>query len=99
MRRALVIDRSAESDLIEIWVYTFQTWGEAQAEKYLDVLESAIGRIGRDPVAGRSRDAIRAGYWSVSIEHHIVFYTFDATEVRVRRVLHESMDFEAHLPQ
>jgi toxin ParE1/3/4 len=27
----------AEADLRGIWIYTFQTWGEAQADKYLDV--------------------------------------------------------------
>jgi hypothetical protein len=26
---------SAKSDLIEIWHYTAETWGEQQAEKYL----------------------------------------------------------------
>lgn len=97
MRRALVTDRAAEDDLIGIWVYTFRTWGEFQAEKYLGILESAVKSIGDDPAAGQSRDAIRAGYWSKLIGHHVVFYTFNETEVRIRRVLHEAMDFGVHL--
>ncbi len=99
MPRALVTDQAAENDLIEIWVYTYRTWGEAQAEKYLDLLESAVSALGRDPTSGRSRDTIRAGYWSKSVEHHVVFYTFNQTEVRIRRVLHEAMDFVAHISE
>ena len=97
MHRALVKDRAAENDLIEIWVYTLQTWGEAQAEKYLGILQAEIEHIGRDPTAGRSRFAIRADYWSQTIEHHIVFCTFNDTEVRIRRVLHGAMDVGMHL--
>lgn len=98
MPRTLVHDRAAEHDLIEIWVYTHRTWGEAQAEKYLDALEAGVIKIAHDPRSGRARDAIREGYWSQAVEHHVVFYTFDDREVRIRRVLHESMDFEIHLP-
>ena len=98
MSQALVHDRAAERDLIEIWVYTHRMWGEAQADRYLDALEAGIIKIARDPQSGRSRAAIREGYWSASIEHHVVFYTFSDSEVRVRRVLHESMDFDTHLP-
>jgi len=32
MPRELVKDRVAEADLIGIWVYSFETWSEAQAE-------------------------------------------------------------------
>lgn len=98
MPRALVTDRVAERDLIEIWVYTCRTWGEAQAESYHDALEAGILKIGRDPESGRSRDEIRKNYRSKVIEHHVVFYTFNDDEVRIRRVLHESMDFGVHLP-
>lgn len=99
MRRALVKDRAAGNDLIEIYVFTFRNWGEGQAEKYLDILEAAIRSIGDDPTAGRSRDEVRAGYWSKSVERHVVFYTFNETEVRIRRVLHASMDFDARLSE
>lgn len=99
MPRRLVKDRAAETDLIHIWVYTSQTWGESQADKYFDSLEAGISEIRRNPEAGRSRESLRQGYWSKTIEHHVVFYTFNEHEVRVRRVLHEVMDFGEHLPR
>jgi toxin ParE1/3/4 len=97
MPRALVHDRAAERDMIEIWVYTFRTWGEAQAEKYFDAVEACVMQISLDPEAGRSRDALRAGYRSKTAGHHVVLYIFNDHEVRIRRVLHETMDFETHL--
>lgn len=36
------LSKSAEGDLSEIWDYTAQTWGETQAEKYLNKLEKGI---------------------------------------------------------
>ena len=32
------------------------------------------------------------------LEHHVVFYTFNDEEVRIRRVLHEVMDHGSHIP-
>ena len=97
MHRELVKDRAAEADLIGIWLYTFETWSEAQADRYLSTLERGIQEIADAPERGNQRDALRAGYWSKKLEHHIVFYTFTGEEVRIRRVLHEVMDVGRHL--
>jgi len=97
MPRQLVSDRAAEADLIGIWLYSFDTWGEAQADRYLGALERGIGQLAKDPGRGDRRDALRAGYWSKRLERHVVFYTFTEEEVRIRRVLHEVMDLGRHL--
>lgn len=97
MPRELVKDRVAEADLIGIWVYSFETWSEAQADRYLDALELGIRKLAEKPTDGDQRDALRAGYWSKKLEHHVVFYTFTHDEVRIRRVLHEVMDVGRHL--
>lgn len=97
MSRELVQDKAAEADLIGIWVHSFETWGEAQADRYLDALELGIGKLAEDPRRGESRHQLRDAYWSRSIEHHVVFYTFNEAEVRIRRVLHEVMDVGRHL--
>ena len=34
--KRLDVSPNAEADLRGIWTYTFQAWGEAQANKYLD---------------------------------------------------------------
>lgn len=97
MTRKLVKDRAAEEDLIEIWAYSFRNWGEAQAERYLDGLEHGIRGIAKAPTKGTRRDGLREGYWSKRIVRHVVFYTVTEDEVRIRRVLHGSMDPGEHL--
>ena len=97
MPRRLVKDSTARADLIGIWIYSFGTWGEPQADRYLDALELGIGNLAKDPAGGASRDALREGFWCKRLEHHVVFYTFTDCEVRIRRVLHEAMDVDRHL--
>jgi toxin ParE1/3/4 len=37
--------RSAQEDLIDIWLYTQETWGEAQADVYQDALHLCCERL------------------------------------------------------
>ena len=92
MPRQLVKDLAAEADLIGVWLYSNQHWGERQADRYLDAIESALRRTLVDPESGNSRMQRREGYWSLRAQHHVLFYTFTRREVRLRRVLHEAMD-------
>lgn len=59
MRRSIVKDRAAETDLVEIWVYSFRTWGEAQADRYVTALEEGVQRIASAPEAGTPRHKLR----------------------------------------
>jgi toxin ParE1/3/4 len=96
MRRLVVSDR-AETDLREIWLYSFKTWGEAQADRYLGELGAGLRECGAEPERGKCRDGVRPGYWSRLIRRHVAFYTFTENEVLVQRVLHGSMDPDLHL--
>lgn len=82
----------AEADLVSVWIYTHDRWGEAQAERYLDELDTAIHRLAHNPELGHPCDFIRDGYRALRVNRHIVFYTFDAVAVRIVRILHERMD-------
>jgi toxin ParE1/3/4 len=95
--RRLVKKPLAESDLIDIWLYSFDTWGEAQANKYIKTLDSNLAKLLRNPLLGKSRDHLRARYRSVQIERHVVFYRVTENELELVRVLHVSMDPEFHL--
>lgn len=52
----------AESDLIDIWLYSFEPWGPDQADRYLDELDKGIRALARSPESGTKRDYIRKGY-------------------------------------
>jgi len=97
MPRTLAKDRAAETDLIGIWVYSFEQWSEAQADRYLSAIENGLQKLVSQPKGGKQRDSLRTGYWSKRIKHHVAFYTFTDDELRVRRVLHEVMDPDINL--
>jgi plasmid stabilization system protein ParE len=43
--RTIHVHGSAESVLIDTWRYSFEQWGELQADKYLDELDSGIRKL------------------------------------------------------
>ena len=49
---------SAKSDLIGIWDYTVKTWGEPQAEKYLQDIEDTLNELAANPGLGTQRPEI-----------------------------------------
>jgi toxin ParE1/3/4 len=93
----LVITVLAEQDLLDIWDYTRETWGEEQADRYFRILEQRMNQLRQTPLLGRQRHEIRDGYRSLQAARHTVFYLFDDALIRVIRVLHERMDVDDQL--
>jgi toxin ParE1/3/4 len=58
---------AAKSDLIEIWNYTVDTWGEKQTEKYLQDMEDKLNQLAETPEIGQQRSEIRPGYFLTSL--------------------------------
>jgi toxin ParE1/3/4 len=96
--RVLLISARAEADLREIWRFSYERFGEAQADCYVDELEKGLRECGAEPEQGKPREDVRPGYWSRLVRKHVVFYTFSDPEILVQRVLHGSMDPTLHLP-
>lgn len=70
----IIVDTAlAESDLLEIWLYTAKEWNLTQADKYLDQIENSLNNLLEHPELGRDRTDLRTGFWSLSVNHHIVF--------------------------
>lgn len=99
MIRTLLVGPRAESDLIEIWLWTRDHFGEAQADRYLDELDAAMRACAAEPQSGKDRQTLRPGYRSRRVGSHIIFYAPTAERVLIHRVLHGSMDFDEHLPR
>jgi toxin ParE1/3/4 len=87
----------AESDLIDIWQYSFEEWGAAQADQYLDELDQAIRKLAEKPELGSNRDYVKEGYRVLFINRHAVYYTATPAIVHIVRVLHVRMDPDRHL--
>lgn len=87
----------AEQDLINIWLYTYEAWGEAQADRYFQELNSGLKTLSHNPDIGKNRDSIREGYRSFQINRHVVFYKLASSTIQIMRVLHVRMDPELHI--
>jgi toxin ParE1/3/4 len=88
--------RSAQEDLIDIWLYTQETWGEAQADVYQDALHLcceriAAGQAQAKPVPGL--DGVR----SHRCQHHYLFFVEQDSAVIIVAVLHERMSLVERL--
>jgi len=95
--REVVKRPRAAADLEEIWLYTYENWGEDQADRYLRRLNDRIMELAGEPERGKPQKAIRTGYYSIRIARHVVFYTFTDKFVGIERVLHSQMDMDRHL--
>jgi toxin ParE1/3/4 len=94
----------ARHDIAEVLRYTRNRWGKGQAREYRDLIAAALKAIAADPSCGKHRGT-RPGILGYHIQQpgraarHIVFYRVSsAGVVQVVRFLHDSMDFDRHLP-
>ena len=93
----IIKQAQAELDLLDIWLYTFNEWGERKADEYLDELDSAIQLLAEQPDMCRERLELVPPVRIHHHAHHLVIYLALDEGINVVRVLHESMDVEARL--
>lgn len=86
----------AESDLEDIWLYTFEHWSIEQANRYHRDLVATMEALARGEKTGRVC-TVREGYLQYAAGSHIVFYRETETTLDVTRVLHQRMDVDRHL--
>jgi toxin ParE1/3/4 len=79
-----------ESDLAEIFDYTVDTWGEEQAENYVDELARCFQLLADSPGLGRACDLLFPGIRRFEQGKHVIFYKQDRSGILVSRILHQS---------
>jgi toxin ParE1/3/4 len=77
------------SDLAEIFDYTVDTWGEEQAENYLDELARCFHRLADSPGLGRACDRIYPGIRRFEQGKHVIFYKSERHGIVISRILHQ----------
>lgn len=87
----------ARRDLIEIWFYTRDKWGEDQADRYLRRIDDAIKRLAGAPGLGSDYGQVRQGVRRYPVERHRIFYRRIDRGIEIVRVLHPSMDIHTQL--
>lgn len=89
----------ADEDLGEIYVYSYQRFGEAKADAYLLALEERFFLLADQPSLGRRIDHIREGYLRWDHESHSIFYKTTDDGIIVMRVLHAMRDMRPLLSE
>ncbi len=97
LMRKVRLSSLAESDLIGVWRYSFDQWGAARADSYLDELDKGIRSLADNSELGAKRDYVRHGYRVLFINRHAIYYAVAESVIRIVRVLHAEMDPERHL--
>ncbi len=64
----------AQQDLVNIWLYTYKEWGEAQAAKYAALIEKCLLQILANPKLGKLRADVKPGYRALQAGKHLIFY-------------------------
>jgi len=93
----VVKQAQAERDLIGIWLYTFNEWGEQQADKYLDELAAAMNLLAQQPLVCRERSEFTPPVRIQHHGHHLIVYLAQGKGISVIRILHENMDVDGQL--
>lgn len=88
---------AAKSDLIDIWNYTVEIWGEKQAERYLLDIETKLELLAANPQLGKQRPEINPGYYSFPVGKHIIFYVKSDNNIDIIGVPHGRMDIDRNL--
>lgn len=91
----------ADADLIGIYIYTHNSWGEPQAIKYTNALKAAFDKIAENPIriGTVDRSEVRPGYRSYHQQRHLIFYRVVGNTVEIVRLLHDSMNVTQHFPE
>lgn len=82
----------AKEDLRSIWHYTRETWGEAQADRYVTALYERFGWLAEHPASGTHRTDIRETYHCFRQGKHLVFYLRFDGHIDIIGVPHQRMD-------
>ena len=94
---SLVKTPLAENDLINIWQYSFEEWGEHKANTYLNGIDLALKRLCQNPTLYRERSEFTPSVRFMPFEQHICIYQLQEQGILLIRVLHQSMDIGAQL--
>jgi len=96
-----VISKEAKIDLENIWLYTFENWSQAQADRYVNLVFEEIELISEEPLTGIDYSHVRKGYYKTRVKSHFIFYRINEKleEIEVIRILHQQMDIDSHLTE
>jgi toxin ParE1/3/4 len=104
-KRGVSLAAAAETDLDNIAAWTTENFGPAQAEAYIESILDTIDELtaSKSPSRSIARDEIATGVRTIHMRkrgrrgRHFLLYSETADEVKIQRILHDSMELSRHL--
>jgi toxin ParE1/3/4 len=93
------ISKKATKDIQEIWLYTYENWSLAQADRYVNLIFDEIEFVALHPNLGKDFSHIRSNYRCSKVKSHLIFFRKNEKKnlVEIIRVLHQRMDIKTQL--
>lgn len=88
----LALTPQARADFEDVLLYSLQTWGPEQRDRYAAAIEAAFLRLRDHPQLGQVRDGLPPGCRSYRVEQHLLVYDLRGSFVRILRILHHRRD-------
>lgn len=82
----------ADDDVAAIAEFTVETWGQRQADRYLDMLEARLALVADQPRLGPGRPDLGDDIRAFPAQSHVIYYRPTENGIYVLRVLHYAMD-------
>ena len=86
------LTRLAERDVIDIYLYSTEHFGEAQAERYNNGLSARFFDLANRPPLGRDYSHVKSGVRRAEYVSHSIYYRPAEEGVVILRILHQRMD-------
>jgi Plasmid stabilization system protein len=83
----------AEKDLEDIWLYSYETWSEHQANRYIEILEDTFVRLSYMPEQARELLDFDPPVRIFPSAKHIIIYRIAGRAIVIIRVLGARQDW------
>lgn len=83
----------AEKDLEDIWLYSYETWSEHQANRYIEILEDTFVRLSYMPEQARELLDFDPPMRIFPSAKHIIIYRIAGRAIVIIRVLGARQDW------
>lgn len=82
------LTQRADDDLVDLFVFGLDHFGEAQARRYQTGLERCFSLLAGNPGLGRRADRVSQGLRRHEYETHVIFYVETRDGVLIVAVIH-----------
>jgi toxin ParE1/3/4 len=87
----------ARADLVEIWSYSFERWGKAQADRYVGELRLRVEALPDNPKLGRLWRWKKSETRVLVVRSHVIAYAVTDSQIEVIRILNARQNWQAIL--